>query len=121
MCPAQGAAAAGTPALIPRQGERLRQPSSTHTRQRSSGVVLRAQRQDLQERAVDSAKDAAQNLKKTGIIADLLEAQGLLERSGVSMTKVVGICLFAGLTFGTVFQVTHNNGYLPVGTHLPKF
>jgi hypothetical protein len=76
----------------------------------------RAQGPNLQEKTKDQMEDTAEDVKRTGqgIMSELIAAQRSLDRSGVSMPAVVGTCLLTGLTFGTVFQVTHNNGYLPV-------
>ncbi len=76
---------------------------------------MQAQRQGVAEKAKSKAKETAQAAKQNGIIADLYEAQQALERSGVSIPELLGTCFLVGITFGTAFQVTHNNGFLPVG------
>ncbi|EIE21281.1 hypothetical protein COCSUDRAFT_43577 [Coccomyxa subellipsoidea C-169] len=80
---------------------------------------MQAQRQGVAEKAKSKAKETAQAAKQNGIIADLYEAQQALERSGVSIPELLGTCFLVGITFGTAFQVTHNNGFLPVYDVLP--
>lgn len=82
-----------------------------------------AHRQGLVNKAKSQAKGAAQSAKETakqnGIIADLFEANKSLVNSGVDIPKLLGTCLIASVTFGFAFQVTHNNGLLPVYDVLP--
>jgi hypothetical protein len=77
---------------------------------------MRAQRQGVTDKAKSRAKETAQVVKQNGLFADLYEAQQALERSGVSIQELLGTCFVVGVTFGTVFQVCHNNGLLPVRT-----
>lgn len=81
---------------------------------------MMTQKQDLVEKAQDQVKDTSQKVKQNGLVADLLEAQASMERSGVNIPALLATCLFVGVTFGTVFQVTHNNGYLPVSIRTPS-
>lgn len=80
-----------------------------------------AQRQGLTDKAKSQARGAAQSAKDTAkqnnLIADLFEANEALVRSGVDIPKLLGTCLLASVTFGFAFQVTHNNGLLPVSPH----
>ncbi len=85
-----------------------------------------AQRQGLTDKAKSQARGAAQSARDTakqnGIIADLFEANRSLVSSGVDIPKLLGTCLLASVTFAFAFQVTHNNGLLPVSlTHSQVF
>ena len=49
----------------------------------------------------------------------LIQAQQQLEADGLSLPALLGRAALVGLTFGTAFQVTHNNGLLPVQSRHP--
>ena len=52
--------------------------------------------------------------KEAGPVQRLLGAQQSLQQSRVSIPNLLLTSLAVGLSFGTAFQVTHNNGLLPV-------
>ena len=63
---------------------------------------------------------AVKSAEGSGPVQRLLEAQEQLKADGLSLPGLLGRALLVGLTFGTAFQVTHNNGLLPVRPPLPK-
>ncbi len=50
------------------------------------------------------------------ILKAVVDAHQRLTNEGVDVKKLLGTGLVLGLTFGTAFQPTHNNGYLPVSS-----
>jgi len=65
------------------------------------------------KRATKSLKRAVKEVSQTGPVQRVLDAQESLQQS-VDIKKLLTQSLLVGLTFGTVFQVKHNNGLLPV-------
>lgn len=51
-----------------------------------------------------------------GLVQDLLSARESLLQRGVKPGTIALQCGLASLTFGFLFQITHNVGFLPVGT-----
>ena len=49
-----------------------------------------------------------------GLVQDILSARESLLQRGVKPGTVALQCGLASLTFGFLFQITHNFGYLPV-------
>jgi hypothetical protein len=62
----------------------------------------------------EAVAKTAKSISQAGPVQRILVAQEDLQQSGVSIKKLLSQSLLVGLTFGTVFQVTHNNGLLPV-------
>ena len=75
---------------------------------------LRQQTSSALKEGKEQVRVAAQSAKRIGPIQRLLEAQSQLLGAGVSIKELLSKSLIASLTFGTAFQVTHNNGLLPV-------
>jgi len=59
------------------------------------------------------ASKTAKEVLPAGPVQRVLEAQDSLQQS-VDVKKLLTQSLLVGLTFGTAFQVTHNNGLLPI-------
>ena len=64
--------------------------------------------------AKEGARKAAKTAESLGPVQRLVQAQEQLEADGLSLPALLGRAALVGLTFGTAFQVTHNNGELPV-------
>lgn len=62
----------------------------------------------------EAVAKTAKSISQAGPVQRILVAQEDLQQSGVSIKKLLSQSLLVGLTFGTVFQVTHNNGLLPI-------
>ena len=45
---------------------------------------------------------------------DIIKSQEAIEQSGTSISWLIGRCTLIGLTFGSLFQFCHNEGFLPV-------
>ena len=58
--------------------------------------------------------NGTKEISQAGPVQRVLDAQESLQQS-VDVKKLLTQSLLVGLTFGTAFQVTHNNGLLPVG------
>ncbi len=67
------------------------------------------------EQAARAAKKPVKAAEQTSLFQGLAAAQGQLNDSSVSWTKFLGLALLAGVTFGSLIQVSHNNPNLPVG------
>ena len=72
----------------------------------------------LKNETKKQARKAEQNLRQLGPIDRYFAAQNKLQESGVSIPDLLQKSLIVSLTFGTAFQVTHNNGLLPVWSSL---
>ena len=82
-------------------------PSSRHLRIRAIAE---------KERTLEKqASKTTESLHKAGPVQRLISAQQQLQQGGASTKELLWRSLLVGLTFGTLFQVTHNNGFLPVG------
>jgi len=82
-------------------------PGDLHTAQ--------AKLDNTREAVRDKTKQAQDSVQQTGIWQRLATAQqNLNQRDQVSWSKVLGVSLFTGVTFGTFVQVSHNNGFLPM-------
>ena len=75
------------------------------------------------ERGVDVIKtqsdlraERREQLSEGNIWKGIQDAHQRLTAEDVSVSNLLGTGLLLGLTFGTAFQPTHNNGYLPVST-----
>ena len=66
------------------------------------------------QQAANAAKKPVKAAQQTSIFQGLAQAQGQLNDSNVSWTTFLGLALLAGVTFGSVIQVSHNNPNLPV-------
>lgn len=66
------------------------------------------------DQAAEAAKRPVKAAQQTGLLQGLAAAQGRLNDSNVSWTTFLGLALLAGVTFGSVIQVSHNNPNLPV-------
>lgn len=75
-------------------------------------VVTNAQGRGQQ--AANAAKKPVKAAQQTSLFQGLAQAQGQLNDSNVSWTTFLGLALLAGVTFGSVIQVSHNNPNLPV-------
>ena len=64
--------------------------------------------------AKDGVRKAVKSAESLGPVQRLIQAQEQLEVNGLSVRALLGRAALVGLTFGTAFQVTHNNGLLPV-------
>ena len=86
------------------------------TRLRPTTKHLRIRAIAEKERTLEKqASKKTESLRKAGPVQRLTSAQQQLQQGGVSTKELLWRSLLAGLTFGTLFQVTHNNGFLPVG------
>lgn len=81
----------------------------------SKPVVTSAQGRGQQ--AANAAKKPVKAAQQTSLFQGLAQAQGQLNDSDVSWNTFLGVCLVAGVTFGSFIQVTHNNPNLPVSAH----
>lgn len=75
--------------------------------------MIKAQKQ-LRKQAKTQASKAGQGQRQLGPLNELTKAQSELKGKGVSIPDLLQKSFVASLTFGTAFQVTHNNGLLPV-------
>lgn len=85
--------------------------------QRSSRLSVTSQgpQKQLQRDVSKQAEKTTNAIQETDVFKRLAAAQRQLER-GTSIPTLLAISLLTGLTFGTVFQVTHNQGLLPVSS-----
>ena len=90
------------------QGQLCRPRQSAHFRPQ----VTRAQGRG--DQAAQAAKKPVKAAQQTGLFQGLAAAQGRLNDSNVSWTTFLGLGLLAGVTFGSVIQISHNNPNLPV-------
>lgn len=73
--------------------------------------VVRA-RVNEKSRVEEQAQTAAQ--EGQGLLDGLAKAQGRLQVAGVSLGNVTATCGLVGTTLGSLFQITHNVGGLPI-------
>lgn len=45
---------------------------------------------------------------------DIIKSQERIQENGTSISWLIGRCTLIGLTFGSLFQFCHNEGFLPV-------
>lgn len=64
--------------------------------------------------AKDGVRRSVKFAQASGPVQRLVQAQQQLEADGLSFPALLGRAALVGVTFGTAFQVTHNNGLLPV-------
>jgi hypothetical protein len=74
---------------------------------------------EKQKKLEKKASKTAKAVTEAGPVQRLVEAQEELQQEGVSIKKLLLNSLIVGVTFGSVFQVTHNNGLLPEYDVLP--
>lgn len=86
-----------------------------------NALIVTAQKQfkQAQKQTKRQTKAAEKTVRQLGPVDRFFDAQAELQQSGVSISDLLQKCLIVGLTFGTCFQVTHNNGLLPVYDVLP--
>ena len=103
------------PALSPlKHPQSLSQsPRQVHRAGRPLSGAPRAQRRNS---AVPEVPDKVVNLP---LISSLVKGQARLESKNIDVRKIVTDSLILGLTGGTVFQCTHNQGLLPVRPQNP--
>ena len=97
------------------QGQHCRSRQSPQLRPQ----VTRAQGRG--DQAAQAAKKPVKAAQQTGLFQGLAAAQGRLNDSNVSWTTFLGLGLLAGVTFGSVIQISHNNPNLPVSFFLSLF
>lgn len=68
-----------------------------------------------QKQVKKQAGKLEKNIKQSGLVERVFEAQEQLQQE-ISIKKLLQQSLIVSLTFGVVFQVTHNNGLLPVSS-----
>ena len=100
--------ASGVPHTL--QSSISRSITARSTRLRVTAVAEKQKRQ-IKKKVGSTAKSISQ----AGPVQRLKDANEQLQEGGVSIKKLLTQALIVGVTFGTVFQVTHNNGLLPVG------
>jgi len=66
----------------------------------------------------DLRRERREQLDDGNIWDALVDANSRLTNEGVDIKNLLVTGLVLGLTFGTAFQPTHNNGYLPVSSLL---
>ena len=71
---------------------------------------------DIVKSQADLRRERREQLSDGNIWKAAVDAHQRLTIEGVDVKKLLGTGLVLGLTFGTVFQPTHSNGYLPVSS-----
>lgn len=69
---------------------------------------------DVVKTQADLRAERRAQLSDGSIWKAVQDAHQRLSAEDVSVSNLLGTGLLLGLTFGTAFQPTHNNGYLPV-------
>ena len=92
-------------------------PALTRQHAPKRTISLRVMAIKQAARKVDKQKkrllNGTKEVSQAGPVQRVLEAQESLQQE-VDVKKLLTQSLLVGLTFGTAFQVTHNNGLLPV-------
>lgn len=81
-------------------------------------VIVAAQKQ-LKKQAKGQVKKLGQDLGQLGFVERIFQSQRQLSDS-ISITSLLQQSLIVSVTFGFAFQVTHNNGLLPVSLLIPN-
>ena len=90
----------------------------TNSRRGSSVVTARLgspkRGADIVKTQADLRKERREQLGDGNIWEAVVDAHQRLTAEDVDLKKLLGTAFVIGITFGTAFQPTHNNGYLPV-------